>query len=96
MSDAPDNRSSFDPGQLDMTGKPAKAFAVIGDTVYVETPDGSVASVVDDQATALPTTTPDEWLKFNGGYAVDPTPEQAAAAEQAVQEAHSGDPSTSP
>lgn len=71
-----------------------RAFAAIGNTVYVDD-DGTVTSV--DGATVTPTTaTPDEWLKFNGGYAVDPTPEQAAAAEQAVQEAHDGDPSTSP
>lgn len=60
-----------------------KAFAAIGDTVYVELDDGNVAEVTGDRVTPMDTT-PEKWLKFNGGYAVDPTPEAAQAAEQAV------------
>lgn len=55
-----------------------KAIAAIGDLVYVES-DGNVIRVLGDTATDLGLTV-DQWLRFNGAYAQDPTDEQAAAA----------------
>lgn len=55
-----------------------EAIAAIGNTVFVES-DGKVIRVDNGKATALELTV-DQWLRFNGAYAQDPTDEQAAAA----------------
>ena len=62
-----------------------EAFAAIGDTVMVRTGDGSCAAVVAGQVRRFPRLTPEQWLRNNGGYAVDPSPAQAAAAVAAVK-----------
>ena len=55
-----------------------EAIAAIGEIVYVES-GGNVIRVSKGEATDLGLTV-DQWLRFNGAYAQDPTGEQAAAA----------------
>ncbi len=58
-----------------------EALAAIDQLIYVADGDAPALRVDLDTRTITPLGhTFDEWFKFSGAYAVDPTPEQAKAA----------------